>query len=116
MSFTLEAIIQHHPYIKWFVGGLWTVRIHKSEIDHEKVICSLCHGRGGDVIITCSNCNGSGYDPQDDNPFAQCHTCYGEGEENADVCPRCGGDGYYYVDEDEDEEEDEDEDEDEEGL
>nr|WP_228721282.1 hypothetical protein [Klebsiella pneumoniae] len=63
----------------------------------KKVICSLCHGRGGDVIITCSNCNGSGYDPQDDNPFAQCHTCYGEGEENADVCPRCGGDGYYYV-------------------
>ncbi|APM46605.1 TPA: hypothetical protein MG836_19235 [Klebsiella pneumoniae] len=43
----------------------------------KKVICSLCHGRGGDVIITCSNCNGSGYDPQDDNPFAQCHTCYG---------------------------------------
>ena len=72
----------------------------------KKVICSLCHGRGGDVIITCSNCNGSGYDPQDDNPFAQCHTCYGEGEENADVCPRCGGDGYYYVDEDEDEDED----------
>lgn len=69
--------------------------------------------------------NGSGYDPQDDKPFAQCHTCYGEGEENADVCPRCGGDGYYYVDEeeeeeeeeeDEDEDEGEDEGEDEEGL
>ncbi|HBZ9025614.1 TPA: molecular chaperone DnaJ [Raoultella ornithinolytica] len=69
----------------------------------KKVICSLCHGRGGDVIITCSNCYGSGYDPEEDKPFAQCHTCYGEGDEHADICPRCGGDGYYYVDEDEDE-------------
>lgn len=31
-------------------------------------------------IITCPNCNGTGYDPNEDNCFAQCHTCYGEGE------------------------------------
>jgi len=55
--------------------------------------CSLCHGRGGDIIIECRDCNGSGYDFGEDNPFAQCHTCYGEGEEEVEICPECGGEG-----------------------
>lgn len=81
----------------------------------EEVICPLCHGRGGDVTIKCRNCNGTGYDPEEDNPFAQCHTCYGDGEEEVDVCPRCGGGGQIYLDEDdfdEDGEEDDEEDDD----
>ena len=56
-------------------------------------ICSLCRGTGGPVTITCSNCNGTGYDPEEDKPFAQCHTCYGEGTEEVEVCPDCGGQG-----------------------
>jgi len=58
-----------------------------------KIACSLCHGRGGDVEINCPNCNGSGYDPNEDNPFAQCHSCYGDGTVQADVCPNCSGEG-----------------------
>lgn len=56
-------------------------------------ICSFCHGRGSDVYIECTNCNGSGYDPTEDKPFAQCHTCYGEGIEEAELCPNCEGEG-----------------------
>lgn len=58
-----------------------------------EVICSACHGRGSDVTVKCTNCGGSGYDPEDDKPFAQCHTCYGEGTEDLDICPRCDGEG-----------------------
>jgi molecular chaperone DnaJ len=76
----------------------------------EEVICPLCHGRGGDVTIKCRNCNGTGYDPEEDNPFAQCHTCYGDEEEEVEVCPRCGGEGKIYLDEDDEDEDDEDED------
>ncbi|MBO0170529.1 molecular chaperone DnaJ, partial [Vibrio parahaemolyticus] len=68
---------------------------------------SLCNGRGDDVIIRCRNCNGSGYDPEEDKPFAQCHTCYGEGVEEVEVCPSCGGEGYCYEEEDDYEDEDE---------
>lgn len=67
----------------------------------KEVLCSLCNGRGSDVTIRCTNCHGSGYDPEEDKPFAQCHTCYGEGVEEVEVCPNCGGEGYCYEDEDE---------------
>lgn len=55
--------------------------------------CSVCHGRGSDVDAACPDCQGTGYDPNEDNPFAQCHRCYGEGEVVLDVCPACGGTG-----------------------
>lgn len=55
--------------------------------------CSLCYGRGRDVVIQCRDCDGTGYDYTVDNPFAQCHTCYGEREEEVEVCPECGGIG-----------------------
>lgn len=74
----------------------------------EEIICPLCHGRGGDVTIKCRNCNGTGYDPEEDNPFAQCHTCYGDEEEEVEVCPRCGGEGKIYLDEDDEDDEDDD--------
>ncbi len=59
----------------------------------KKPACRCCHGRGDDVDITCPNCEGTGYDPNEDNAFAQCHSCAGDGTVNVDVCPRCGGDG-----------------------
>jgi RecJ-like exonuclease len=58
-----------------------------------EIICPQCHGRGGDIEIECWDCGGSGYDPEEDKPFAQCHTCYGEGMAEVDVCPNCGGEG-----------------------
>lgn len=54
--------------------------------------CKSCRGTGGPVEIDCPNCNGSGYDPQEDKPFAQCHTCFGDGFIEAD-CEKCGGTG-----------------------
>lgn len=54
-------------------------------------ICSCCRGTGGPVEVTCENCAGTGYDPSEDNPFAQCHSCYGEGITDEDICPKCGG-------------------------
>lgn len=59
----------------------------------EKEPCPTCNGRGIDIDIECRNCHGSGYDPQEDKPFAQCHTCYGTGEEELDICPTCDGNG-----------------------
>lgn len=80
-------------------------------------ICPVCHGRGGPIEIECPDCGGSGFDPHEDNPFAQCHTCYGEGSIESDDCTRCGGIGEIdddsFADQDEDEDEDEDEDQDE---
>lgn len=85
------------------------------------IVCPLCHGRGTDVEIKCLNCEGSGYDPNEDNVFAQCHDCHGDGTIEVDICPDCQGTGKIdkdeYYDEDHDldddiEDEDEDEDED----
>jgi len=59
----------------------------------QMIPCTVCHGTGADVEVTCPDCQGTGYDPQDGNPFAQCHTCYGDGTTMLDVCPHCGGDG-----------------------
>ncbi|WP_376698470.1 zinc finger domain-containing protein [Burkholderia stagnalis] len=61
--------------------------------DESTVPCATCHGRGTDVDATCPECQGTGYDPNEENPFAQCHRCYGEGEVILDVCPDCGGTG-----------------------
>lgn len=55
--------------------------------------CPSCHGRGSDVDVTCSGCAGTGYDPNEDSPFAQCHECYGEGTVTLDLCPECSGSG-----------------------
>jgi len=70
-----------------------------------KCICEYCNGRGVDIEISCRDCGGSGYDPQEDNPFAQCHTCYGDGVEHLDECPACQGQGsfedYSYDEDDE---------------
>ena len=63
-----------------------------------KVICPECRGKGNDVEVTCSDCGGSGYDPNEDNAFAQCHTCYGDGTVEADVCPKCNGAGRIEID------------------
>ncbi len=58
-----------------------------------KLLCPDCHGRGSDVEAQCSACAGSGFDPEEDNPFAQCHECYGEGTVTLPVCQKCGGVG-----------------------
>ncbi|WP_300181571.1 molecular chaperone DnaJ [uncultured Aliivibrio sp.] len=71
-----------------------------------KCICSFCHGRGSDVEITCRNCSGTGYDPEEDNVWAQCHTCYGDGFEELDECPKCNGEGYTDDDDDDDDDDD----------
>lgn len=62
--------------------------------------CDACHGRGEDVDVTCPGCGGSGYDPHEDNPFAQCHECYGDGVVTLDICPKCGGSGEIESDDD----------------
>lgn len=56
-------------------------------------ICNCCYGTGGPVEIDCHNCAGTGYDPHEDNPFAQCHSCYGDGLVEEDTCPKCSGAG-----------------------
>lgn len=53
--------------------------------------CATCHGRGTDVTVSCPQCEGTGFDPNEENPFAQCHECYGEGEVHLDTCPHCSG-------------------------
>ncbi len=63
------------------------------EDTYNEVPCPVCRGRGGDIEVTCKNCGGSGYDPEDDKPFAQCHTCYGDGLEEIEFCSNCGGTG-----------------------
>lgn len=55
--------------------------------------CHVCHGRGGPIEIECIDCNGTGFDPTEDNPFAQCHGCYGDETQEVDICTRCGGTG-----------------------
>ena len=67
--------------------------------------CPVCHGRDGLFEVTCPECDGSGYSPEEDKPFAQCHTCYGDGTTETSACPRYGGVGE--VDDDEDDEDDE---------
>lgn len=62
--------------------------------------CSSCHGRGTDVDVDCPNCASTGYDPNEDNPFAQCHECYGEGVITLNVCPDCGGSGNAQISDD----------------
>lgn len=61
--------------------------------DDSMAPCWCCHGRGGDVDVTCPDCHGAGHDQHKDKPLAQCHTCYGEGEITLDICPQCGGSG-----------------------
>lgn len=62
------------------------------------VICGACHGRGGPIEIECPDCSGSGFDPMEENPYAQCHTCYGEGTVEVEDCTRCGGTGEVELD------------------
>lgn len=57
-------------------------------------VCSVCGGRGRNVVIDCPDCEGTGMCPNDENPYGQCHTCYGEGEIEEDECSWCGGDGF----------------------
>lgn len=66
------------------------------------ITCPLCHGRGSDVEVACGDCGSTGYDPNEDNPFAQCHTCFGEGTVILDDCPKCGGDGVIEIDDSDD--------------
>ncbi|MDO9139534.1 MAG: hypothetical protein Q7U38_04320 [Methylobacter sp.] len=58
-----------------------------------KKICSTCHGGSDNIEIQCTNCSGTGYDPNEDNEFAQCHSCYGEGTVQVDICPDCNDEG-----------------------
>lgn len=67
-----------------------------------EIICPTCHGHGGDVEIKCINCRGTGYDPNEDNAFAQCHSCDGEGTVLVDICPDCNGEGKIEVDDESD--------------
>lgn len=92
----------------WF--RVWTFMemcgLAKGDVDHIEEInelnaflneensiipCPHCHGRGGDVDVSCPDCLGIGYDRHSDKPFSQCHTCYGDGEVALDICPRCSG-------------------------
>lgn len=58
------------------------------------MICDLCHGRGTDVILECSSCEGTGVEPDfEDEKIRQCQECAGTGEEHHDECPACGGEG-----------------------
>jgi molecular chaperone DnaJ len=75
-----------------------------SEID-----CPMCYETGnGDFVIKCTNCNGTGYDANEDNPFAQCNTCSGECTEEVDIYPRCNGGGKIEDDNDDDDEDEDD--------
>lgn len=66
---------------------------HYINSDEPIVPCVTCHGRGTDVDRICTECQGTGYDPNEENPFAQCHSCYGDGEVVLDICPSCCGTG-----------------------
>lgn len=59
-----------------------------------EIICPVCRG-DGEVEYDCQDCNGTGYDPTEDNVFGQCHTCYGEGVA-VQVCFKCCGSGVIY--------------------
>jgi len=69
-----------------------------------EIICPVCRG-DGEAEYGCRDCNGTGYDPTEDNAFGQCHTCYGEGTA-VQECFKCRGSGVIYQDNDDDEEED----------
>lgn len=60
---------------------------------HMNYACPSCQGRGGDVDVTCPGCAGTGYDPIEENPFAQCQECYGDEVVTLDICPDCAGCG-----------------------
>lgn len=63
----------------------------------EEIICPLCRGEG-EVEYECRDCQGTGYDPTEDNHFGQCHTCYGD-QTAVQVCFSCSGAGVIYSDE-----------------
>lgn len=65
-----------------------------------EIICPVCCG-DGEVEYGCRDCNGTGYDPTEDNAFGQCHTCYGEGTA-VQECFKCCGSGVIYQDNDDD--------------
>ncbi|HIC7892476.1 TPA: molecular chaperone DnaJ [Citrobacter freundii] len=69
-----------------------------------EIICPVCRG-DGEVEYDCSNCNGTGYDPTEDNAFGQCHTCYGEGAA-VQECFKCRGSGVIYEDNDDEDDPD----------
>ncbi|MFQ2713542.1 hypothetical protein ACK3YJ_01390 [Aeromonas caviae] len=69
-----------------------------------EIICPVCRGHG-EVEYDCNDCNGTGYDPTEDNPFGQCHTCYGQGTA-VQECFKCSGSGVIYQDNGSEEEED----------
>lgn len=76
-----------------------------------EIVCPVCRGHG-EVEYDCRDCNGTGYDPTEDNAFGQCHTCYGEGTA-VQECFKCRGAGVIYQDDDNDDEDpDSDDDED----
>lgn len=65
----------------------------------QEIICPVCRG-DSEVEYDCQDCNGTGYDPTEDNAFGQCHTCYGEGTA-VQECFNCRGLGVIYQDEEE---------------
>ncbi|HHT0214209.1 molecular chaperone DnaJ [Klebsiella michiganensis] len=66
-----------------------------------EIICPVCRG-DGEAEYDCRDCNGTGYDPTEDNAFGQCHTCYGEGT-TVQECFKCRGSGVIYQNNDNDE-------------
>lgn len=66
-----------------------------------EIICPVCFGEG-EAEYDCRECNGTGYDPTEDNAFGQCHTCYGEGT-SVQECFMCRRSGVIYQDNDDDE-------------
>lgn len=63
-----------------------------------EIVCPYCKG-SGEAESDCHDCQGSGYDPHEDKPFAQCDECGGEGTKEQD-CLTCGGTGIAYEDDD----------------
>lgn len=61
--------------------------------------CPVCRSLG-EVEYDCSDCNGTGYAPTEDNAFGQCHTCYGEGVA-VQTCFKCQGSGVIVRDDEE---------------
>ncbi|VVN40102.1 hypothetical protein PS634_05359 [Pseudomonas fluorescens] len=66
---------------------------NQTQYPQRRACCPLCQGTGGPIEIECRDCDGTGFDPTEEKPFAQCHTCYGDETEEVETCIRCGGSG-----------------------
>ncbi len=73
----------------------------EKEIELKKmVVCSECHGRGGEDLKKCSRCGGRGHEQIRRQSILGvivqqkiCSECHGRGEVPSRVCSRCRGEG-----------------------